>query len=230
MFGRTPRPVVIDYGRQRSRWRLPRWLVLLVVGIALGAGGLLWVQERYLPPRLSPAESVQLRSAFAQADSERLRLQTQLNDTAQRLQTALADKQRQDTELATPRAVAQQLRDELGAVIATLPPDPRGGAVAVRSGRFAAQGGALAYDLVLTRERDAAKPMAANLQLSLMGVNARGAEISIDLKPVNLSIAGHEVVRGKQALPEGFRPRQATVRVLERASGKPLGMRVLLVQ
>ena len=230
MFGRTPRPVVIDYGRQRSRWRLPRWLVLLTLGIALGVGGLLWVQERYLPPRLSQAESVQLRSAFEQADSERQRLQAQLNDTAQRLQTALADKQRQDAELATPRAVAQQLRDELGAVIASLPPDPRGGTVAVRSGRFAAQGGALAYDLVLTRERDAARPMATTLQLSLMGVNARGAEISIDLKPVNLSIAGHEVVRGKQALPEGFRPRQATVQVLERASGKPLGMRVLLVQ
>ena len=230
MFGRTPRPVVIDYGRRRSRWRLPRWLVWLVAGIALGAGGLLWVQQRYLPPRLSQAESVQLRSAFEQADGERQRLQAQLDDTAQRLQTALADKQRQDAELAAPRAVSQQLRDELGAVIATLPPDPRGGAVAVRSGRLAAQGGALAYDLVLTRERDGAKPLAAALQLSVVGVNARGAETSINLKPVNLSIAGHEVVRGKQPLPDGFRPRQATVQVLDRASGKPLGMRVLLVQ
>lgn len=229
MFGNS-KPVVIDYRQRRSRWRLPRWLVLLTLGIALGAGGLLFVQERYLPPRLSQAESVQLRSAFERADGERAQLEAQLNDTVQRLQTALADKQRQDAELAAPRAAAQQLRDELGAVIATLPPDPRGGAVSVRSGRFATQGGALAYDLVLTRERDAAKPMAGTVQLSVMGANARGAEVSIDLKPVEVSIAGHEIVRGKQALPEGFKPRQATIQVLERPSGKPLGMRVLLVQ
>lgn len=230
MFGRTPRPVVINYGRQRSRWRMPRWLVLLALGTALGVGGVLFVQERYLPPRLSAAESVQLRSAFERADGARQDLQAQLSDTAQRLQAALADKQRQDAELAAPRAAAQRLRDELGAVIGTLPPDPRGGTVAVRSGRFAAQGGALAYDLVLTREREGAKPMASTVQLSVLGANARGTEVSVDLKPVEVSIAGHEVVRGRQALPEGFKPRQATVQVIERPSGKPLGMRVLLVQ
>lgn len=229
MFGKA-RPVVIDYGHRRSGWRVPRWLVLLMLGIGLGVGGMWFVQERYLPPRLSQAESVQLRSAFERADGERQQLQSQLGDTSQRLQAALADKQRQDAELAAPRAAAQRLRDELAAVIATLPPDPRGGAVAVRSGRLAAQGGALAYDLVLTRERDAAKPTSGTLQLSVLGANARGAEISVDLKPVEVSIASHEIVRGKQALPEGFKPRQATIQVLERASGKPLGMRVLLVQ
>lgn len=229
MFG-SSKPVVIDYRQRRSRWRLPRWLVLLTAGIALGAGGVLFVQERYLPPRLSPAESVQLRSAFERADGERGQLQAQLNDTAQRLQTALADKQRQDAELAAPRAAAQQLRDELGAVIAALPPDPRGGAVAVRAGRFSVQGSALTYDLVLTREHDATKPLAATAQLSVLGANARGADSTVNLKPVELTIGGQEVVRGKQALPEGFRPRQVTIQLVERAGGKPLGMRVLLVQ
>lgn len=229
MFGKS-RPVVIDYGRRRKSRRVPRWLVLLGLGIALGAGGLWLAQERYLPPRLSPAESLQLRHAFEQADARRSQLQLQLEDTRQRLEVALADKQRQDAELAAPRAAAQRLREDLLGVIATLPPDPRGGTVAVRSGRLAAQGSALAYDLVLTRERDAAKPMAGTLQLSVLGANARGAEVSVDLKPLELSIASHEVVRGKQALPDGFRPRQATIQVLDRASGKPLGMRVLLVQ
>ena len=229
MFGKS-RPVVIDYGRRRSGWRVPRWLVLLLLGVALGVGGIWFVQERVLPPRLSQAESVQLRGAFEQADGERQQLQAQLADTRQRLEATLADKQRQDAELAAPRAAAQRLRDELLAVIATLPPDPRGGTVAVRSGRFTAQSGALAYDLVLTRDRDITKPMASTLQLSVLGANARGTEVNVDLKPVDVSIAGHEIVRGKQALPEGFKPRQATIQVLERPSGKPLGMRVLLVQ
>ena len=77
MFGKS-RPVVIDYGHRRKSRRVPRWLVLLGLGIALGAGGLWLAQERYLPPRLSPAESLRLRHAFEQADAQRAQLQLQL--------------------------------------------------------------------------------------------------------------------------------------------------------
>jgi len=39
MFGKN-KPVVFErYGRRRSRWRLPRWLLLLLAGIAIGAEG-----------------------------------------------------------------------------------------------------------------------------------------------------------------------------------------------
>ena len=230
MFGQS-KPVVFErYGRQRSRWRLPRWLLLLLLGATVGSGGLFLLQERYLPPRLSANESTALRSAFAQADSERQRLQRELGETGKQLATALADKKRQDAELAAPHATAQRLRDDLAAVIGALPPDPRGGTVEVRAGRFAAQGGALAYDVVLTRERAAGAPLAGVMQLSVAGASARGVETSVTLKPVDLSIGSHEIVRGRQPLPEGFRPRQATVQVLDRAGGTPLGMRVMLVK
>lgn len=230
MFGQF-KPVAFEpYGRRRSRRRLPRWLVLLVGGIAVGVGGVVFVQERYLPPRLSADEGAKLRSAFEQADAERLRLQRELADSAQRLETALADKKRQDDELAAPRAAAQRLRDDMAAVIAALPPDPRGGAVEVRGGRFSAQAGALDYDVVLTRERDAAKPLAGVMQLSVAGASARGNATTVTLKPVEVSIGSHQVVRGSLALPEGFKPRQATVQVLDRAGGKALGMRVMLVR
>ncbi len=230
MFGQF-KPVAFEpYGRRRSRWRLPRWLVLLLGGMALGVGGVVFVQARYLPPRLSATEGAQLRSAFEQADAERLRLQRELADTTLRLETALADKKRQDDELAAPRAAAQRLRDDMATVIAALPPDPRGGAVEVRGGRFSAQGGALAYDVVLTRVRGAATPLAGVMQLSVAGASARGTETSLTLKPVEVSIGSHQVVRGSLPLPLGFKPRQATVQVLDRAGGKPLGMRVMLVR
>lgn len=230
MFGQS-KPVVFErYGRQRSRWRLPRWLLLLLLGAMVGSGGLFLLQERYLPPRLSANESTALRSAFAQADAERQRLQRELGEAGKQLATALADKKRQDAELAAPHATAQRLRDDLAAVIGALPPDPRGGTVEVRAGRFAAQAGALAYDVVLTRERAAGAPLAGVMQLSVAGASARGVETSVTLKPVDLSIGSHEIVRGGQPLPEGFRPRQATVQVLDRAGGTPLGMRVMLVK
>jgi hypothetical protein len=230
MFGKS-KPVVFErYGRRRSRWRLPRWLLLLLAGIATGAGGIVFLQERYLPPRLSAEASRELRSAYEQADAERQRLKTQLGTTTQQLDAALAAKKRQDAELAAPRAAAQRLRDDMSALIAALPPDPRGGTVEVRAGRFAAEDGKLAYDVVFTRDKDAGKPMTGVMQLHVAGQTARGTETTVELKPVDLSIGSHALVRGSQPLPEGFKPRQATVQVLESAGGKALGMRVMLVK
>lgn len=230
MFGKN-KPVVFErYGKRRSPWRLPRWLVLLLLGAAAGAGGLYYVQERHLPPRLSADASTQLRGDFERADAERVRLQAQLGSTTQQLDAALAEKKRQDAELSAPRAATRRLQDELNAVIAALPPDPRGGAVEVRAGRFMANRGALAYDLVLTRERNPAQALAGTLQLSVLGNSARGSDATIELKPESVSIGSQQVLRGSLPLPDGFKPRQVTVQVLDKPGGKALGMRVMLVR
>jgi hypothetical protein len=230
MFGRS-KPVVISYSRRRSGPRVPRWLLLLVLGIATGAGGLWLLQEKYLPPRLSSDESRELRAAFDQADAERRSLKGQLAATTQQLEAAQTTAQRQSQELAAPRAEAQKLRDDMAALIAALPADPRGGAVEVRAARFAAQGNALDYDVILTRDgKDAVKPLAGVMQFSVLGLTPRGAETTVALKPVQVSIGGHALLRGSLPLPDGVRPRQVTVSVLDGAGGKPLGMRVMLVR
>jgi hypothetical protein len=102
--------------------------------------------------------------------------------------------------------------------------------VEVRAGRFSVKAGQLAYDVVLSRERAAGKPMAGVLQLIVVGEGARGGETSVSLKPIALSIGSQLVARGSVPLPEGLRPRQATIQVLDRAGGKLLGMRVILVK
>lgn len=231
MFGQS-KPVPYEpYGRRRSRGRVPSWLVLLVSGIAIGAAGVLVVQERYLPPRLSASASADLHSSFEQADVDRLRLKQELGETAQRLQAALGDQKGLADELDASRAATERLRDDVAAVITALPPDPRGGAVEVRAGRFVAKGNALAYDLVLTRERAAAgKPIPAVLQLVVAGESARGGEAATTLKPVTLSIGAHEIVRGSLPLPDGFKPNQVTVQVLDRVGGRGMGMRVMLIK
>ena len=225
------RPVMFDYGRRRSRWRLPRWLLLLLAGLLGGAGGVVYLQERVLPPRLTTEASTQLRSAFEQAEAERLRLAGELGQATKKLETTLASQKGQATELATSRAQAERLRDDLAAVVAALPPDPRSGAVEVRAARFSASGGMLAYDVVLTRDRaNLAKPLTGVLQLVVTGASPQRQETSVALKPIALSMGRHEVVRGSLLLPEGFVPHQTTVQVLDRPSGKLLGMRMLLVR
>jgi hypothetical protein len=229
MFGQS-KPVVLSYGRRRSRlWRPPRWLVLLAAGLAAGAGGLWLLQEKYLPPRLSAEASSELRSAYEQADAERKNLKTQLATTTQQLEAARATTKHQTEELAAPRAAAQKLRDDMTALIAALPADPRGGAVEVRTARFVAQGNALAYDVVLTREATA-KPLAGVMQLNVLGLNTRGAETTVALKPVDVSVGAHALVRGSAPLPDGVRARQVTVQVLDAPGGKLLGMRVMTVK
>jgi hypothetical protein len=219
-----------SYGARRSRWRVPRWLVLLLGGIVIGAAGVVLLQERYLPPRLSAGASAELRSAFERADAERQRLTVELARAQSQFQALQADKSRLDEELVARRANTDRLRDDLAAVVAALPPDPRGGSVEVRAGRFSAEGATLSYHVVLLRERSNGKSIPGVLQFVVAGESARGTPTTLALKPITLSMGSHEVLRGSVALPEGFKPQQTTVQVLDRVAGKPLGMRVMLVK
>jgi multidrug efflux pump subunit AcrA (membrane-fusion protein) len=229
MFG-SSKPVVLSYGSSRApKRRVPRWLILLTTGLGAGAGGLWFAQERLLPPRLTAGASNQLRSAFAQADTERSQLKTQLGSATQQLANAQSTAKRQAEELAAPRAEAQKLREDLAALVAALPADPRGGAVEVRTARFVAQGKELVYDVVLTHDK-APEGFNGAMQLSVLGLNARGAETTFTVKPVPVSVGAYALVRGRAAVPEGVRARRVTVQVLDATGSKQLGMRILPVQ
>jgi hypothetical protein len=225
------KPIAFEpYGKRRSRRLLPRWLVLLLIGAAIGAGVVVIVQERYLPPRLSADASAALKRSFAQADAERLRLKGELGDTAKRLETALADKESLVGELNNSREANDRLREDVASLVASLPSDPRAGAIEVRAARFTVRGNALAYDVVLSRERAEGKPFVGVMQLTVAGESGSGAENSVTLKPVAISVGKYESLRGALPLPEGFKPRQTTINVLDRVDGKRMGMRVMHVK
>lgn len=228
MWGQN-KPVVISYGRPRSRWSLPPWLVLLILGAAAGVAGVIYVQEKHLPPRLSAAASSELRSAYEQADAERRQLKADLEATTQRLQAAQSESKKLGDDLAAGRSGTEKLRQDLDFAVDALPPDPRGGAVEVRAGRFVRKGGALGYEVALTRS-GGGKPMGAVLQIAVSGLGANGAETRVVGKPVPLSLGAYEIARGTLSLPDGFRASQATVSVLDRPEGRQLGMRVLYVK
>ncbi len=229
MFGNSRTVVFKPYGGRRSSWRLPRWFVLLLIGIAIGAAGVVVVQERYLPPRLSADASERVNRAREASDAERLKLAGGLGKTTQQLESALAGNRSLADELAASRATIERLRADVASAVASLPPDPRGGAVEVRAGRFTAKGGALVYEVVLTRQHATGKPMVGVMQIVMEGQSTRGAAARVALKTVPLSFDSHEIVRGSLPLPDDFRPRQATIQVLDRVAGTLLGTRVLLV-
>lgn len=230
MFGRS-KPVVLEsYGHRRKRGRPPRWLVLLLSGVAIGIAGVLVVQERYLPPRLSASESSKLRMAYDSTEAERQRLQAALGDTERKLATTTSQNKALQDELTGSRTRIERLSQSLATAVEALPPDPRGGTVEVRAGRFTVRGGALVYDVVLARDRAGNKPTTGVMQLQVLGSSAKSPQATVALEPVPLSFTSHEVVSGSQPLPEGFKAREATVQVLDRPAGRALGMRVMLVK
>ena len=216
--------------QRRSRWQLPGWFWLILGGVAAGAGGVLYLQERYLPQRLSPEESARLSTAYDQADADRARLAAELGQKTRSLEAALAEAKVLGTELASSRAGATRLRDDLASAIDALPPDPRAGVVAVRAARFTATRDELAYEVVLTRDRATGKPLAGVMQLIVSGASSALKETSVALKPVAISLGSHEVLRGSLPLPADFRAQQTTVKILDRQAGRLLGSRVLVVR
>lgn len=230
MFGRN-KPVVFDpYGSRRAKRRIPPWLWLLLAGVTLGAGGVIVAQERYLPPRLSADASARLKASFEQADAERARLKEELAATMTKLDATLAERQGLAGELAASKQVVDDLRRDVASLVASLPPDPRGGPVQVRAARFAVEGGMLAYDVVLSREKASGRALSGVMELAVAGRSGSGPETTVNLKPVAVSIGQHETVRGGLPLPDGFDPRQTTIKVLERTGGRQLGMRVINVK
>jgi hypothetical protein len=225
------KPVPFEpYGSRRSRLRVPRWLTLLLTGIVLGAGGLFFIQERYLPPRLSQQESATLRADHERAETARKQLAARLEDTTKKFDATVAEKDKLTEQLEKERKALAPLRQDLAALVGVLPPDPRGGSVEVRGGQMTVRDGKLDYVVVLTRDGRNTKPLPAQLRVTVAGEAAKGGESSVTLDPVPVSIGTQEIARGTAALPAGFKPRQATVQVAEASGGKPLGMRVLLVR
>jgi len=101
------KPVAFEpYGRKRSSWRLPSWLVLLVVGVGAGVGGVMVVQERFMPPRLSASEAATLTERLAQAEQDRDRARGDLAATTQRLDAVVAERKSLVDELAADRVWA----------------------------------------------------------------------------------------------------------------------------
>jgi len=216
------------YGRRRSRRGVPRWLLLLLFGVALGAGGVIYVQERHLPPRLSAAASAELRQSFERADAEPRRLEAELAETSGRLRGTLDENKRLGAEVGSRGDTLLRLRQDIASLVASLPPDPRKSPVAVRAARFEVHGDTLAYQVVLSRERAGATPFGGVMQLVVAGASGR-ANDTMALAPVPVSVGLYDTVRGSVPLPQGFRPRQTTVQVLDKVGGKLVGMRVMNV-
>jgi hypothetical protein len=202
--------------------------VLLLVGLATGIGGTLYIQERHLPPRLSAGESANLRDSLSKAEAERTSLRDQLADTETKLAASLAEGKRLADEGAARQQTVAALRDDVDFLLGALPPDPRGGAVEIRAARFRNARNALDYEIALVAGKGRMTGAVVELVVTADATKANPALVT--LAPIALPAAGTAVLRGGAALPDGFAPNQCAIRVLDRPGGQLLGMRLINVR
>lgn len=193
---------------------MPRWLLWLSIGGVLGALGVVFVQQEYLPPRLSAQESARLVDAHAQVSQALQQARTDLEQTREALARQQAESEQLGQSLKSARASLQPLQDDLALLKEVLPPDPRGGALQIRAGRFFNEAGALDYHVVLTRE-ESGRPFKGQVQFVVEGRYPSGRAGNVALDAVPLELADYQNVHGSLPLPDGMQARQITVRVLD---------------
>lgn len=217
------------YGSSRRQRRVPRWLVLILTGIAIGAGGLLFLQTSYGPTRLTVEQSEQLHYDLNSANNDKQRLQTDLTQTSRQSEEAqrLAESLKQ--ELAQAKAELTKLKSDLALFADAMPADPRGTSPGIRAGTFTTEGLKLAHSILIMQDKEKSQPFNGKMEFVAAGRFSNGRSGNIDLPAIDFSVKRYEYVEGSAVLPEGFTPRQVTIRIKPEGSERVVATRTLLV-
>jgi hypothetical protein len=231
MFGSPKRNVFkpTAYGNTRRARRIPRWLVLMLTGIVLGAGGLLFLQKSYGPTRLTVEQSEQLHYDLNSINLDKQRLQSQLNQQTHDLGEAKSSLGSQASQLQQSQAQLAKLQKDLQLFIAAMPPDPRGTSPGIRAADFKNNGGKLDYQILVMQDENKAANFQGDMELLVEGRYANGKRNTIPLPGVSIELQRYTHVQGEADLPPGFTPYQATIRILNHNTKKLSATRVIRV-
>lgn len=230
MFGSSKRQAFrpTAYGSSRRRG-IPRWLVLLLTGIVLGAGGLLFLQKSYGPTRLTVEQSEQLHYDLNSANMDKQRLQSQLNQHIQELKEANTRIQSQDTELLERQAEIDRLGSDVALFTETAPSDPRGTSPGIRAVSFNFAEGQLDYHILVMQDADQVEPFSGNVTFTAAGRYSNGRNANEELAPFPISLERYTHLQGTVEVPEGFTPREVTIQIRADGSDRVSAMRVIRV-
>lgn len=219
MFGRSKpkpfKPYALNGGKRKRR--IPRWLLWMTTGLVLGVAAVIYVQQNYLPERLTPEESARLTDQLRRTQAALHETRALLETTQRELDASNDQIKVLTAELDDARAALAPLMQDVKLLQEVLPPDPRGGDLQIRAGRFYNQGDELAYHVVLTQNNKGV--FKGNLQFTVEGRYPNGRVATVDLDPIDVAIDDYQNVFGRVPLPDGLRARQITVRVLDPDNG-----------
>ncbi|MYN14924.1 hypothetical protein GSY71_17435 [Pusillimonas sp. TS35] len=232
MFGSRKRNVFTPtaYGSARRSRRIPRWFLLLLAGIVLGAGGLLFLQKSYGPQRLTVEQSEQLHYDLNSLGIDKQRLQSELAQTSRSLSEAQTRLTAQEKALTEANASVETLKKDVAMLANAMPPDPRGTSPGIRAADFNNRDGQLAYQLLLMQDANkAAQTFTGHAEMIVTGRYPNGRTGTVSLPAVDLSLGRYTQLQGMAELPAGFQARRVTVNVRGQGSDKVVATRTLIV-
>ena len=211
------------YGYTRRKRRIPRWLVLMITGMVLGAGGLLFIQKSYGPQMLydelnaAKAENQRLQSRVTLAERERDTSLTQVTESTEKL--------------AQHDSIVSQLEQDLALFAASMPADPRGTSPGVRAADFSNAEGELNYNILLMQDSEDAATFKGTMVLNIQGRYPNGRTGYIDSEPISLEFGRYVHAHGEIELPSGMTARQVTIQVYpEGNTDRTAAMRIINVR
>jgi len=221
----TPTP----YGSTRRARRIPRWLVLMLTGIVLGAGGLLFLQKSYGPTRLTVEQSEQLHYDLNSANLDKQRLQSQLTQQTRDLTKTRSSLEEQTAKLAQAHENIAKLTHDILLFADVMPADPRGTSPGIRAASFRNSDAELAYQILLMQDKEKSPTFQGEIELVVAGRYPNGKNGTVTLPAFDVDLGYYDHLRGSIPLPDGLTARQVTVRFINRSTKKLSATRVLNV-
>lgn len=202
----------------------------MIVGIIIGVGGVLFIQESYGPARLTVEESERLHFDLNAATSEVQRLQTELNQTQRSLDQAQEQVEQQASKISQHDSIVAALEKDIELFARVAPEDPRGTSPGIRAAQFRRGEQALNYQILLMQDDEQADEFVGAMHFNVMGRYANGRQGYIDLEPIPLALGYYLHSDGEAALPEGFTPQQVTIQIRPEGSDSVVATRILNVR
>lgn len=203
------------YGSTRRRRGVPRWLMLILTGIVLGAGGVLFLQASYGPTRLTAEESQRLLQDLNSANIDKQRLQSQLNQQTSDLEKARNTVTSANEHREQAQARLQPLQDDIQMLLKDIPADPRGTSPGIRAVDLTSQPGTLNYQILIIQDEPSAPTFEGKITLVVEGRYANGRTNTVTLDPIDFSVDQYKYVKGAVPLPDGLTGRQVTIRITQ---------------
>ncbi|TFL13965.1 hypothetical protein CSC67_07245 [Pusillimonas caeni] len=218
------------YGSTRRRRGIPRWLVLILTGIVLGAGGLLFLQKSYGPPRLTAEESERLHQDLNSANIDKQRLQSQLAQQTRDLEEARSTLSGQDGRLEQLQTRVNSLQEDIQMLVKDIPPDPRGTSPGIRAAELTSQSGTLNYQVLVMQDDPSAATFEGRITFVVEGRYPNGRSNTITLDPVEFNVDHYKYVKGSAPLPDGMTGRLVTIRITQGEATRLVATRTIRVR
>ncbi|WP_368644180.1 hypothetical protein ABRY97_13195 [Castellaniella ginsengisoli] len=222
------------YGYTRRSRGIPRWLLLLITGIVLGAGGVLFLQRSYGPQRLTAEQSEQLRTDLHTANLESQRLSVEADKIRAEIKQARQDQQEQSARAEQLRKQVADMAAGVSNLIEAIPPDPRGTSPGIRSADMVSRDGGVDYRILLIQDLPEGQTeipaLRGQIKLIAQGVYPNGNTAYVELVEQPLDMGRYIALEGRAELPnKAFRPRQVTIQITGEGSDKIIATRTIRV-